>query len=332
MRKRYGALHTVRTLTLQRGLLVVILISLMLVYGSGLWRELEGDELRSYRWYARDTFSALVAYTQPNNHLFHSLLLWVSTSIGGGSLLAIRFPAYAAGLLALTAFYHFARQHEGGGVALLALVFLGTTESLLHFGSTARGYTLQLLELSLLLILLTRPIPPRGWITVLSYLAVIIIPTSVFALFGLALWRVWERRDGRGILPMAGGAAIGMTHYLPALLAGAASVFAIQWGAPTWWYLFWDMLHQNWSESTVWIIVMAAGIAVGMRYNPPLRRLLLAFMVSAIALTIGGLVFLDTLVYGRNYLYLLLPMCLCAAAGWSIILQAIVRTIRGLRP
>ena len=52
------------------------------------------DEAYTYLHYARAPLSvALSDYTYPNNHLFHTLLVWISTRVFGNSEVAIRLPA-----------------------------------------------------------------------------------------------------------------------------------------------------------------------------------------------------------------------------------------------
>ena len=72
------------------------------------------DEAYTYLYFAAQPLgSALSDYTVPNNHLFHTFLVKVVTSVLGGSLPAIRLAAFVTGLLVVPAVYLLTRRFGG---------------------------------------------------------------------------------------------------------------------------------------------------------------------------------------------------------------------------
>ena len=64
------------------------------------------DEARTFLDYAiRPLPDAISNYNIPNNHLLHTLLVWLSIRIFGDAEWAIRLPAFVAGVLIVPATY-----------------------------------------------------------------------------------------------------------------------------------------------------------------------------------------------------------------------------------
>ncbi len=77
-------------------LLGVIALAIRLAHVRQTMRH---DEAYTFLHYAKAPLaSALSDYTYPNNHIFHTLLVWISTRLFGPSEVAIRLPAFIFGL------------------------------------------------------------------------------------------------------------------------------------------------------------------------------------------------------------------------------------------
>ena len=60
--------------------------------------------------FARSLFAAATDYHLPNNHVFHSILVYFSTRIFGIQPWAVRLPAFTAGVLLVPAAYWLAKR------------------------------------------------------------------------------------------------------------------------------------------------------------------------------------------------------------------------------
>ena len=101
------------------------------------------DEAYTYLYFASEPLGAALGdYSYPNNHLFHTLLVRATTSLFGGSLPAIRLPAFVAGLLLVPAVYFLARRFADRSAALLAMAAAAVWPELVHYSTDARGYSI----------------------------------------------------------------------------------------------------------------------------------------------------------------------------------------------
>ena len=224
----------------------VVFLVLALVIGIGLRAYFMGqpmrlDESYTFLYYlnqGRDPFN----YVIPNNHVLHTLLAWLSVSIGGMGPLALRLPAFLAGVLCipLTFFVGRSFSRTAGVVAALGMAAF---PYMILYSTMARGYSLLvLLTLCLLLagkMYLDRP-APGGVILMaaVSALGLLTMPTMVFLLAGFYLWlalALWlKARDALAILkglliPSAGWIALlTVILYTPTVISsnGAERIFS----------------------------------------------------------------------------------------------------------
>jgi hypothetical protein len=151
------------------------------------------DEAYTFLNYVNVDARHLFAYTMPNNHVFHTLLVWLSTTLLGGHAASIRLPALLAGVMAIPSLFYLARglgERRGGFLAAaLAAVF----PYLVLYDTMARGYSLVvLLSLVLGLIgmrLVQRPSVPLCFLMSLAgALGTLTMPSFLFVLAGMYLW------------------------------------------------------------------------------------------------------------------------------------------------
>ncbi|MGI9192563.1 MAG: hypothetical protein ACR2IL_10625 [Chitinophagaceae bacterium] len=102
------------------------------------------DEAYTFKNFtSKSLFSVLCTYPQPNNHVFHSLLTWVSWKLFHWfpGPLAVRLPAIMASVLSFQLVQHFFLKRSAQyGQILLALMVI--TTNYFQFSFQARGYAL----------------------------------------------------------------------------------------------------------------------------------------------------------------------------------------------
>jgi hypothetical protein len=216
------------------GALLLIVTSGLLVRLDFLFQPMRYDESGTYVHYASEPFYiGLSAYTAPNNHLFHTLLVHVTTVLLGDAPWAIRLPAFVAGVLLVPAAYLAGRLLYGRHAALLAAALVAASSRLVEYSTNARGYTLLTLAFVLLLALATvlaRSDEPADWLAfaVLAALGLWTVPTMLYALALVVAWLIATILDERTrihllatrLLPsLAGTALLTLVLYAPAILS-----------------------------------------------------------------------------------------------------------------
>lgn len=202
------------------------------------------DEAYTFLQYASAPLSsALSDYTYPNNHLFHTLLVWLTTRLLGGSPGAIRLPAFVAGILILPAVYLLARRLADREASLTALALASAWPALVLYSTNARGYSIIALAFVGLLLLGERVIEEASpwtwlWIGVVIAVGAYTAPVMLYPAGSALMWigaetwrrRGWSalRRTGRHALAAIVLAGIGVAlAYLPAIRrSGLAAVIA----------------------------------------------------------------------------------------------------------
>jgi hypothetical protein len=103
------------------------------------------DESTTYLHFGpRPVFVALGLYVDPNNHVLHTLLMKLSTSLFGAEPWAVRLPALLVGACLPGLGYLAARRLYDRDVAIAFAVLLPATTYFLEFAANARGYTIVL--------------------------------------------------------------------------------------------------------------------------------------------------------------------------------------------
>lgn len=219
----------------QRWTLVALLASAVAIRLAHLRQPMRHDEAYTFLHYASQPLaSALSDYTYPNNHLLHTLLVWVVTRLFGDSAPVIRLPAFAAGVLVVPAVYLLAKRLGDRSGALFATALAAVWPVLVLYSTNARGYSFIALAFVVLVLLaddvVTRDSPWR-WlaIAVLLALGTFTAPVMLYPGGVALLWIVAEkmRRDGapeaRALLPrltacVALAALLSALAYLPVVV------------------------------------------------------------------------------------------------------------------
>lgn len=151
----------------------------------GLGRELEYDEIWTLQHYAKAVRVSLIfeELSNTNNHTWHSLLMRGALALGGEREWVLRLPAFLPGLgvLALTPWLA-RRLGATRGLTLLVLAAVAGNAYLIHYGQTARGYSLQAFLLVLLAAAACWAGETSEWRAGLGVLGLAVLPGLAFSL------------------------------------------------------------------------------------------------------------------------------------------------------
>ncbi|HEX8847968.1 MAG TPA: glycosyltransferase family 39 protein [Gemmatimonadaceae bacterium] len=312
------------------------------------------DEAATWLDYASKPIAyALSDYRFPNNHLFHTLLVHLAAALFGDSPVALRLPAFAAGVLLVPLTWAAARATCSRAAAPIAAMLAATSASLVLYSTNARGYTIVCCLTMAIVILATRQRmrdDAAGWLAIATLAAIgaWTIPIMLFPMLGVALWLWAEARacdaaiDGKTMRSRVGWtgatmAALTAVLYLPviarsgiALVIGnrfvrpqsRASFFAALPG-------FYGDLWTDWTRGWPgWLaLLVALGVLVSLFARGARRQRVPIFGAMLVAATLL-LIVNGRIPYLRVWLFML-PLLLAAAAGGLAWLGE--RASRGLR-
>jgi dolichyl-phosphate-mannose-protein mannosyltransferase len=303
-----------------------------------LWQPINYDESFTYIVYAnRPWLIAWANYSEPNNHLLHTLLAHVSTGLFGNAVWAIRLPALVAGILTIPLSYVVTRSLAGPNEGLLVSALTATAPVLIAFSVCARGYTMLvdfflLAVLSGLDIITTRSIQAWSIFVIWCVLGFFTIPTFVYPYGAMLLWLCLAgRRDPANPalrLPVIAryalwAAALVAVCYAPAMVtSGLEAAIAYSRGsatAMTFITRLWRPLGEIWRDfmrgfPPVMIVALAAGAALGIArlWRTTSGAILFVPLLLLPALTVPVQ---RTLAPARVWIYLLPIFFIYTAAG-----------------
>jgi hypothetical protein len=309
------------------------------------------DEAYTYNVYASQPwFVAISKYDAPNNHIFHSVLVLVSTRVFGDAPWVVRLPAFLAGVLLVPATMLLSAAVGGRRSAMFAGLLVATSSPLIEYSTNARGYTLVGLCAVcgwLLTVRLVRRCDRAAWVGwgVLAVIGCWTIPVMVYPLLMQLAWMACQYRTGvtkaayggtfrwwcSGVT--AAAAALTLVCYLPVLLvSGPGSLFGNDYVQPLSFRQFlsgagdWlrDLVALLWRDVPFLVLVVyLAGVVLAMQNgNGWVRQ---ARRTALGSVSAAGLVMLlqRVLPFPRVWLFLL-PL------GTVLIGVGLVRCIRFL--
>ncbi|MBK9148718.1 MAG: glycosyltransferase family 39 protein [Flavobacteriales bacterium] len=101
------------------------------------------DEANMYISFGTQSVGTILTdYSLPINHVLHTVLAKLSTSVFGISTLAMRLPAFLAGVLAMPLFYMLVRSLFNRYIALMALAMVAGCPPLIELSALAQGYSI----------------------------------------------------------------------------------------------------------------------------------------------------------------------------------------------
>ena len=202
-------------------------LALRLLY---IGQPMRNDEAYSYLYFALPSLRTAVSdYTVPNNHVFHTVLVWAATRLFGNSAAVIRLPALIAGVLCVPAAWMAAhalagRGSAGRGAGLFAACGVAVLPALLLYSTNARAYMLLCLATLLLVWIGERLLEAESralWLAVVGIgaLGMWAAPVMLYPLGAVSLWLMLEhaRMDG----------ARATIRFLPRLAAAVAAILAL---------------------------------------------------------------------------------------------------------
>ena len=152
------------------------------------------DESYSYLAFIERPLPVTIsAYTDPNNHVFHSLLAKFAVLLLGVEPWVIRLPAFLGGVLAIPATYAAGRLLFNGHAGLLAAALMACSSYHIEYSTNARGYTLQTLFALLCLSIAgafrgRRNTAAWGAFALLAALGFWTLPTMLYPFCGILVW------------------------------------------------------------------------------------------------------------------------------------------------
>lgn len=123
-------------------LLVITLLALLirLIFISQPMRH---DEAYTFLAFASRSFRVVISdYHLPNNHVFHTILVYLAYHLFGNQPWIIRLPALIAGVLAVPATYWVGNMFYDRNTAILSAALVASASPLISYSTNARGYTL----------------------------------------------------------------------------------------------------------------------------------------------------------------------------------------------
>lgn len=197
------------------------------------------DEAYTWLNYASSPLYITVSrYDSPNNHVFHSLMVWISSRLFGDTEAVIRLPSLLCGIGTAGVTAWWASRRSGAWSGLAAGLFVASSSILIEYSVNARGYTLSHLLLMTLWLFRDewQQRPTRivlVGMSILAGLALWAIPISLYGLIVLGV-EAWlstgtlakgERRAQRIALSAtaAGTSALTVLLYLPVLIVWGPS-------------------------------------------------------------------------------------------------------------
>jgi hypothetical protein len=310
-----------------------------------LFRPMGHDEAYTIMAFAIRPLRYLIAdYHLPNNHVFHTILVHFSLSLGRQPWI-VRLPAFLAGVLLTPVGYLAARQiFKNRWIALFSAALVSAIPILISFSTIARGYTLICL---LTLIVLAAGDYVRqhnnkaGWVilTLTSVLGFYTIPIMVYTAGMVYFWlslsglvgdisEEYYQKEFLKSIAVSGvfGAAFTLILYTPIFivssvdsLAGNAFVAPLSWngflaGLPTHLGKTWGEWADRIPNFFLWVSISCFFTAI--IFHKTLTRQAIPFPIAAVVWIVGLLLIQRVAPLSRVWLFALPLFLMYVAAGW----------------
>lgn len=294
-----------------------------------LGRDVRFDEALTFTGFASQPFLLAISdYSEPNNHILHTIGVWIVMRVYGIAPEVLRIPALLAGLLLIPACGLSAAAFYGKRAFGPATVIMAFLPCWVAYSVNARGYTLQALFFALALgcsaLLLRSPDLKWPWIALVgcASLAIYTVPTSILIFFTLGLWMLLQHPSHwrKWIVVGVAVGLIVLILYSPVFLhSGWSAVFGNRFVTPLSRAEYWSEAPQLLRSLMNFIflglpkqlfVLVPMLLAVGFLLpvvegrRRPLVPLALFFVVVAIGFSVSR----QVLSYNRIWLYLTIPM------------------------
>ena len=328
---------------------LVIMLLAVIYRLEHIYSSLHHDEAYTYVAFCRSLFAAVTDYHLPNNHIFHSILVYFSTKIFGLKPWAVRLPAFTAGVLLVPAAYWLAKRLYDRWTGLGAALLVVYSPVLVGYSTDARGYTLIALFTLVTLTLGDIVLRERNlfaWvlISLFSALGFYTVPVMMFPFGVLFIWLFLENQaEGPGpyqtrwefirywLAAGFGAAILTLLFYTPVFIfTGPEKFFANDVIAP----LPWRDLLETWRVRfletwAVWtyhvpvgiIILLVSGLVLSLVFHGRLSERRVPLQLAALLWIIVLLVLQRPDAWSKVWVFLQPLILIWAAAGIFGLLQ-----------
>lgn len=125
------------------GLLAIVTLLAAMIRGCYLSQPMQHDEAYTFIAFAsRPFWIAISDYSLPNNHVFHTLLVYLAYHLLGIQPWIIRLPAYLAGIAIIPLAYGVGAAFYDRKVGLLSAGLVASSPLLIDYSGNARGYAM----------------------------------------------------------------------------------------------------------------------------------------------------------------------------------------------
>jgi hypothetical protein len=304
------------------------------------------DEAYTYVGFASRTLRAVVTdYSLPNNHVFHTILVYLSTLVFGPTPWAIRLPAFLSGVGCIPAVYLLARRLYNPTTAILAAAVVAAIPDLVTRSTDARGYMLMALFTLVILWLgdsVRRQKNRLAWLLIIVFasLGFYTLPIMLFPFGGLLAWLTLSALVGEtgagyptrwhfiAAIFFTGLGTILLTLLLYSTIligSGTGAFFGNSFVKSMDWDTFvaflplrWSDLSHDWSTGIPydgWLA--AAGLLISLVFNKKLTRQWVPWLGMMLLWICLDLVVQRPDPMARLWTFLLPPLLIAVAAGWD---------------
>ena len=324
---------------------ILVLITLLGALTRGLYlsQPMLHDEAYTYVAFASRALRHIITdYHLPNNHVFHTILVFLSTRLLGNYPWTVRLPAYLAGVLVIPACYLAGSGQYDKKIALAAAALVSVSPVLIDYSANARGYSLLcLITLAILAsaayIKKHRNLIAWSLLIIFSCLGFYTLPTMLYPFSMVISWLLISALT-KDVAPEYGKrfliyllfstAIVGILTfalYAPILyVSGLSSLISNEYVQPVPYSGLWDSLLSRvasvsgqWLEGIplYWGILALAGILLGLILHRRISTQRVPLQIAAL-LGIGLLLILQRVApLARIWLFLLPLTILWASAG-----------------
>jgi hypothetical protein len=330
--------QTGRSLMRRLSLVLSLLLAFWMISLATIHRPVQYDEAFTYLRYARSPLVALFVYELPNNHLIHSFGVWLTTSIMGNSLLAIRFISLASALLCAAQLIRLTSRISNLSAGLLAASFLTVIPLWAEMVANARGYTLS----AFLTLMFIEMIyfggsalsgKKKRALMGICVLLMLTLPTMALLIAAGCLWmiwRVWNTQRRRLTLtnylpPIVVGTLIGGLFYLTVFSYGNASSHATRFGEDGLIALIGAWTAQVFTALPA--VALATGVFAGVmvlwRAHRRLAVLFALILGVVIVISLAQEIVTGRVFFARNFYYLIPLTALLGGVGIAWLLRPV---------
>jgi len=316
------------------------------------------DEAFTFIHYASRSFKyILAAYSAPNNHIFHTLLVGITYRLFGGQPWILRLPAFTAGVLGIPAAFLTARRFFSRSQALAASLPVAVMAGFINYSTNGRGYTMVTLFALLLANFGAILVKKQSQSALVAFgitgaLGFYTIPVFLYPMAGISLWvavtyladkKPWRdrlRQLGIFLAVCALSGLLTLLLYSPVLIFGTGleSIVGNEVVEPLTWSSFLDGIGTrisitwgNWMRGLDPLVenLLLGGFLLSIVFYRKASRQLLPMQVFLFLAVMILLVLQRVTPFGRVFLYLEAFYLMFAAAGLVWLASLPIRRFAG---